>query len=417
MTAVPPTYEQIFEQTKTLAERHGPAVELMEIGKSDCEALPIPLLKITDPNIPLDQKQIMLVTGGTHGSEETGRATAMALAEWLMGPGQTHLSTQCFLICTCLNPDGARLNTYHNGNDVNIYTSCRLGDEKPMTGEAQAVLNVADEYLPNCCVDIHGLAGGAIGDSQYVTPGLFGNISAQIGFMVAYEMNQAATGAGFPQRDPHVPRMQRDPNEMKGMWWGRKLAWEMNTLSFTVEITEHMYPIEESVRSGMARITRLIEIGERVQWYQPYPGYPMDLIANNAVCCLMSHGTTPGQRRESRRELMRAIHEDGIHGVKRDPSDNARGKRRIARAHMVCRDQLRNFPNRFTVQMLLDRRAKLNEVRHLGKALEPGAEYGFETRQATEGFFVRINIGEQPQRGDNVFEVDYELPVEPHDPL
>lgn len=412
---IPPTYDEIHERTKRLAAAHPDIVEMLDIGKSDKEGLPLPFVKITDPAIPLDDKQIVLISGGTHGSEETGRAATMDLAEWLAGPGRTHLATQCFLICTCLNPDGARLNTYHNGNDVNIYTSCKVGIPGAQTAEARAMLAVAEQYAPNCCVDVHGLAGGGIGDSQYVTPGLQGNISTQVGFFVAYEMNQAATAAGFPQRDPYIPDNQKPKDA--DIPWHKKLAVETNALAFTVEITEHMYPIQESARSGFERIKRLIEIGERIQWYQPYPGYPTDILTNNAVAALMPHGTNAGERRRSRMELMRAIHEDGIWSVRRAAGDLARGHDRIARVSLDCRDALKSFPSCFTIQVLLDRRSCVKGVRCNGKELAPGAVHGFEQRLAGEGRFVRVNVAEPPQRGENVIEVSYTLPVIPHDPL
>jgi hypothetical protein len=412
---VSPSYDEIYERTKRLAAAHPDIVELVDIGVSEKGGLNLPFVRITDPTVPLDEKQVVLITGGTHGSEETGRATAMHLAEWLSGPGRTHLSTQCFLVCTCLNPDGAKLNTYHNGNDVNIYASCRLKAPGALTAEARAILAVAEQYAPNCCVDVHGLAGGAIGDSQYVTPGLAGNISTQVGYFVAYEMNRAASAAGFPQRDPYVPANQSDPEA--GIPWHKKQAFETNTLAFTIEITEHMYPIEESVRSGFARLKRLIEIGERVQWYQPYPGYPTDILANNAIAALMPHGANAGERRRSRIELMRAIHEDGIWGVKRAAGDLARGNDRNARITLTCRDALKSFPSRFTIQALLDRRSRVKEVRYNGRELSLSAVHGFEERVADEGRFIRANLAESPRPGDNVLDILYTLPVIPHDPL
>lgn len=412
---VSPTYEEILDRTTRLAAAHPDWIELLDIGKSDKEKLPLPFLKITDPSIPLDEKQVVLITGGTHGSEETGRATATAFAEWLADRGKSHLYRQCFLICTCLNPDGAKLNTYHNGNDVNIYQSCKIGEAKARTAEAQAILNVASEWLPNCCVDIHGLAGGAIGSSQYVTPGLHGNISTQIGFAVAYEMNEPATAAGFPQRDPYIPRNQSESDA--DIPWHKKLAWEMNALSFTIEISEHMYPPEEFVRDGFERLKRLVEIGERVQWYQPYPGYPMDVLTNNAVAALMPHGTNAGERRRSRKEIMKSIHEGNIHGVKRDPADHAKGFDRMAVVTMKCHDKKASFPSRFTIQLLLDRRSQVQGVMYNGKECTRDRIDGFEERLESEGRFIRVNVNEPPQFGDNVVKVLYKLPVKPHDPL
>lgn len=412
---VSPTFDEINKRTKKLAAANPKLVKVLTLGKSDKGKTNLPFVKITDPSVPEDEKQIVLITGGTHGSEETGRATVMAFAEWLVKGGQTHLSTQSFYICTCLNPDGAKLNTYHNGNDVNIYESCKVKVPGATTSEARAILEVAYKIIPNCCVDVHGLSGGGIGDSEYVTPGLTGNISAQVGIVTAYEMNQAASSAGFPQRDPYIPAYQSDPNH--GIPWVKKTASELGTLSFTIEITEHTYPLEESVRSGFERLKRLVEIGERVQWYQPYAGYPADIITNNSITALMPHGKNAGERRRSRKELMQAVLEDGIWGVKRTICDRARGLSRTAEVNMVCREELKSYPNRFTLQALLDRRSRVKGVEFNGKKLKPGQVHGFEERITTEGRFIRANIYEKPKKGDNILKIFYTMPVLPHDPV
>jgi hypothetical protein len=412
---IEPTYEQILERTRSLAERHPDTVQWLDAGASEKHGLPLPFVKVTHRDSDLEHKQIMLVTGGVHGSEECGRATAMAFAEWLARHGGAHLHSQCFLVCTCLNPDGTRVNRFETGAGKNIYTACTIGRKGSPAPEADAVLRVADEYMPECCVDIHGLGGGSVGDTIYVTPGLQGNLSTQIGFAVAYEMSRQAALAGYPQRDPYL---QKDYNDMTdGVSWVKKCAWEMNALGFTVEMSEHMYPLCESVWSGLCRLIQLVRIGERIQWYQPYPGYPVDVLTDNGVVALMPHGTTPGERRRSRREIMTAIHEGGIWNVDRDAADHAQAFERTATARFVCREELRTYPARFTIQLLLDRRADIQAVTFNDSELGPDAFHGFEVRRADEGQFVRANINECPVSGENAVRVRYRMPVVPHDPI
>lgn len=412
---ISPTYDQIMQRTQRLVSGHSDVVTQLDAGVSESGNLPLPFVEITDPSVSLDQKQIMLITGGVHGSEECGRAVAMAFCEWLVTHGRSHLSTQSFIVCPCLNPDGALQNLPKTGTDRNIYTSCRIGSPDTDTVEAAVVLGLVDKYLPECCVDIHGLGGGAVGDTIYVTPGLSGNLSTAIGFDVAYEMSREAAAMGFVQRDPY---MQPDYNKTEGgISWVKKTAVELNTLSFTVESSEHMLPINESASSGLCRMIRLVQIGERMQWYQPYPGYPVDILTDNGVVALMPHGNTPGERRQSRREIMTAIHEGGIWNVERDVADHATGFDRTATARMVCRKELKTVPSRFTIQMMLDRRASAQAVRFNGTELSPDPVHGFMERLDPEGRFVRIHVNHKPIPGENIAEICYRMPVEPHDPL
>ena len=47
-------------------------------------------------------------------------------------------------------------------------------------------------------------------------------------YAVAYEMNQAASAAGYPQRDPYIPSLKEDKS--KGIAWHEKMAFEINSL-------------------------------------------------------------------------------------------------------------------------------------------------------------------------------------------
>ena len=413
--AVSPTYAEIAERTRKLVSENKDVVEWIAAGTSEKDRTPLPFVKITDNTVPVDEKQVMIVTGGVHGCEECGRATVMAFAEWLVSSGRPHLSTQCFLICPCLNPDGTRINRSETGTGKNICFSFSPGTDENDVPEAAAVWTLVNEYYPECCVDVHGLAGGSFGDTIYVTPGLSGNLSTQIGFATAYEMSEQAASAGFCQRDPYL---QKEYNDLSsGLCWVKKAAWELNALSFTVETTEHLRPLSESVWSGLTRLIRLVEIGERQQWYQPYPGYPVDILTDSGVTALMPHGTTPGERRRSRKELMDAIHEDGIWHVDRDAADNAAGTDRRAGATLTCRKQLKSYPSRFTIQLMLDRRAKTETVMFNGETLTSDPVHGFEERITEQGRFVRVHINREPRPGDNRVEVLYQVPEAPHDPL
>ena len=84
MSKVPyPNYEDILRESHEMAASHPELATYSEIGKSE-EGRPLPLLTITDPAIPATQKSVFLLSGGTDGSEEVGRAVALGLARALL---------------------------------------------------------------------------------------------------------------------------------------------------------------------------------------------------------------------------------------------------------------------------------------------------------------------------------------------
>ena len=150
---IEPGYERIMERCRTLADS-SELVAFEEIGPSG-EGRSIPKLTIGDPSRDLP---LMMIAGGTHGSEEVGRSVAMSFAEWLAAGGSDNVGAMSFVVIPCVNPDGSIRNTYHNAADQNIYTSYGFRREST-TPEGRAVETVARELLPDCLVDCHGLAG------------------------------------------------------------------------------------------------------------------------------------------------------------------------------------------------------------------------------------------------------------------
>lgn len=393
-----PTYEDIMSACEELAREKSDWVTFDEIGKSE-QGRAVPLMKITDPAVPAGSKSVFLATGGTHGSEEAGRAITCALARWLLEPqNRTHLERQVFLIMPCVNPDGAILNTYHNAKDVNIYQAYPL-DAPPLCSEAKAVLELAEGWIPDCCVDCHGLAGGAMGDGEYIHPTVNRDWSLAVSGRVSREMDQAAERAGFPQRVPHY-RLEDDGSLVK---W---LARNHSALTFTVETTENYYPIEDTVRSGLARLTRLIEIGEETACFQPYPNYPCDVVSGNRMGALMPLGTDYTTRRKCRRDISRMIVEGVPHFGRRACDHDW-----TAVVAFPVEDAVRTLPAAIVLQATLDRRAEVVGVRWNGEALEPEAWCHWYDGT---GLVVRAEVNEPPRKGENKLEISYAVPFKRH---
>jgi len=438
---VSPTYDEIMERSRRLADGGGP-ITYEEIGPSEL-GRPIPKLTLGDAGRDLP---LLMVTGGTHGSEETGRAASMALAEWISGEGARqrpgaprsggepaaggehaapapgailsagedpkYLDRMTVVIIPCVNPDGAILNTYHNAKDVNVYTS--HGHGRPSeTAEGRAVEAVAEELIPDCYVDVHGLAGGGMGGSEYIHPRIASGMGLQIGFAVAAEMDAAAVAAGIPQRRPVIHGGFRDASGPLG----GKLASETNALAFTLEITEKYYPLADSVRSGLERLKVLVDVGTRTHYCQPYPGFPCDLLCGGPMFALMAYGSSYRQRRESRPLTMAAILESTMCNFGRSHSD-AGG---AAELTLSFDDGTKTVPEGVVMQAALDPRARVRSVSARwpdGPATELTEGDGYSVWLPDGGPVpvVRCSVARPPAVGENRIRIEYDAPFSPHDP-
>ena len=406
MPATRPTYDEVMAECQTLARQVPGYCKLEEMGRS-FENRPIPLLTLTDPSVPLAEKSVAFFTGGTHGAEEVGRAAALALARWLLtNDGAQHLRTQVVLICPCLSPDGAIRNSYHNAQDINIYTAFPL-DGEPTTPEAKAAYAVAQQWIPDCYADVHGLAGGAIGDSQYVAQGRNSGLFL-MSLAISHEMDAAAEALGYPQRFCHLI-LQRKGEQHQDSLFLRMLA-EDNALTYTVETTENYYPLDDSVRSALARLSTLIKAGDRMQWYQPYRGYPCDLIAGSPVGCLMTYGTDYQQRRINRRKTSRAILDGSIFSISRLAGDPDH----VATVRVQLNKVVADPPEGIVLQLRLDPRVQVKRVTFNGAALQPCRTDGFQVETGPNYLSVRAALRRPLQVGNNDLCVEYDAPYEAH---
>ncbi len=406
MPATRPTYDDVMTEAQALAAQVPGYCTFETIGQS-VEGRPIPLLTLTDLSVPLADKSVAFFTGGTHGAEEVGRAATLELARWLLGAeGAVHLRTQVVLICPCLSPDGALRNSYHNAENINIYTAFPLGRE-PLTPEARAAYDVAQQWIPDCYADVHGLAGGAMGDSQYVPRGRNDGLFL-MSLAISHEMDAAAEALGYPQRFCHIISMRPGEQHQDSLFL--RLLAEDNALTFTVETTENYYPLADSVRSALARLTALIRIGDRTQWYQPYRGYPCDWLAQSPIGGLMVYGADCQQRRINRRKLSRAIFDGSLLLVHRLPADEGH----VATVRVEVHKQIADPPEGFVLFTRLDPRARVKRVTFRGEELRPSRDDGFQIETGDRYLAVRTSLRRQLPPGNSDLQIEYDAPFRPH---
>ena len=261
-------------------------------------------------------------------------------------------------------------------------------------------------WIPDAYVDCHGLAGGGMGDSEYIHTGYGGDFGLANGIYVTREMNRAAELAGYPQRTPSIMALRGEGKDSIP----DKFVWEMHSFSLTLETTENYYPIEDSVRSAVARLSRLVEMGERVHCFQPYPNYPADVIAGSRMDALMAYGSDYDERRRNRALTTRMIKE-GVPQFHRKAAD----KGKVARVAMQVDDGVITFPDGIAVQLTIDRRARIRDARWNGRSLEYGkAGDGWTFRTDEGGIMVRAETAGPPRHGENLLEVAYDAPFKAH---
>ena len=398
---VSPTNNEIIQRTKLLAENNPNYVKYNEIGLS-VEGRSIIMLTLGDISRDLP---IFMATGGVHGDEECGREIAISLAEWIIDNRNTYLDSMSFIIIPCVNPDGSIRNSRYNSDGVDLCRSF-LPNKPAVPLEASVLENVLIDNLPDCYVDIHGLAGGSMGDYQFIYSNLKSNSSAQIGYEVSDKMDRAARQLGFPTSQTHLWGMYDDEFGTPCMKYG-KLT---NALCMVIETTENYYPMSDSVKSALVRLQVIIEYGLKQYMYQPYCGFPCDAITGGGTCMLMPYGNSFAERRKNRYAMMQGISQDYVSISRQggDPNHTATIKYSIG-------DKVTILPNGFVVQASFDRRVMINSVKYVSSN---GVNEILSVNNLLNGYsiwnvdniiLVRVNISAIPTIGDNIIVIDYDV--------
>ena len=396
-----PDYQDVMRESSAIADTAPSLVSYQEIGLSE-EGRAIPCLKITDPEFSDDNKSVFLLSGGTDGNEEVGRAVALGLAKELLEPkNKVHLERQVILIVPVTNPDGC-VGDFGDkiGNANGVRSSeVHLQGKPPATAEGRAMRTLVEKWIPDAHVDFHGLAGGSMGDYSFLYPTVNENWSRTILYEVNAEIAKVGVDAGWPLG---AARLWTEPRTNFPGW----LARNYSSLCMIVEGGENYYPIEDSVASGVVRLMRLIEIGEEKRGFQFTPNYPCDVINGTPMGALMSYGETCRERRESRRDMSQMILE-GVPQFGRRVCDHDW----IAKLYLPINESVKTFPVGMAFQATIDKRATIKRVLWHDHVLEDDL---WMQKMMPAGIIVRAEVPEAPAYGDNYLQIEYEVPFKRH---
>lgn len=158
-----------YEATLKFWQQKHPTILDVERAGLSLEGLGLYLLKITDPDIPTEDKQVCLITSLHGGPERSGTTTILHLIDWLLGDSDEAKETrrkQIVLIMPINHPlaffetdrslNASKIDPYTGGSPENWdleKLEYKAADKAP---EVKAVLDVVDRWQPEVHVDVHG---------------------------------------------------------------------------------------------------------------------------------------------------------------------------------------------------------------------------------------------------------------------
>ncbi|MBN1809270.1 MAG: hypothetical protein JW909_09405 [Planctomycetes bacterium] len=380
-----PGYEDVMESVEEV--RSHPLCDIRMLGKS-VQGRDIPLVTLTDPAVPDDDKQHALILAGMHGTEESGRSIALELISFLASGREEAAETlrrQVVAVVPCSNPDGAVLATYRNAEDVDIAHTFTF-DTAAGTPEGRAIEQFAVPFAPEIVVDIHGLAGGSMMDRVWFeqpwrfTPDRF------FLSVIGNAMSGAAEAAGFPQREVSPPLTWKE-EEIEGLRLGGKLAAECKSLGLGLEAIEHYYREPEWRAAGLVRLRRLLRFGNEDEFGLGEPGYPTSLVSGSRICGLKAHGIDASSRRRNRVELTRflatnwAIVDRGADGLDK-----------CARVLVESKGANGPNPRRFAVLLRVRKPCEIQTIQWENEALEENDEHGYRIWEDANSRLIQVNL-------------------------
>ncbi len=272
------------------------------------EGRPIYAVAVTDPRVKPKDKEHVLVVGGQHGNEESGRMVALALIRWLCTKAAKEtVRRQKIVVMPNVNPDGAEYDIH--GDLDGVHPNLDHEETGPKTPEGRALENVSKAFRPDVFVDLHACGGAGCGTDMvlYPWPKPYSE-DARLLALIAEDMCAAGEKAGVPQTTfPMTWSGWGGP----GMDGGSSTKWHYRNFKSIVILTEntehneHSYSVQLRTKSGLDKLKALLKWGNRRHPKLPYEGYPCMLACSMFDRGVVALGDDPESRRESRIAIWR----------------------------------------------------------------------------------------------------------------
>ncbi len=403
-----PDYNDVEKCIKDLEKKKNPFVEIRTIGQT-VQGRDIHCLLLTDPEIDEKEKQHVMIVAGQHGSEESGRASALELVDFLVAGKEESpeiLKSTVVAIIPCSNPDSSLTDQYHNADDVNVAHDYAL-DAPSTNKEGRALEDFAHEFVPDFFCDIHGRAGGGMKACIWLTPPQDFTPNRLFLTRMGMEIHKAAEKKGYPQTEFTVPENFKTI-EGNHATLGNKLSWELNTLCCGMETIEHYYNEPDWRASGLARLRAMLFYAYTDTFGLGIKGYPSILISGYRTHGLIAHGLNAAQRRTNRVEMTHFI-KTNFCSAERD----ADGLVGCCRVKIISETVNGKNPSRFSVLTRFKNPCTINKVKFDNEILSESNEHGYEIWEDEISTFVKTNLVKPFGGPERHLEINYDSPCLP----
>ena len=302
-----PTVEEMERGLGDWANRY-PDRMTVEVAARTPGGRDILLVEITDRSVPDDNKQVVLFTTPHAATEKNATTSLLRLLKWLTSddPEAARIrSHQVVALMPCNDPDG-----YAEDRRIRpVYDSWSWnGIEDPGNRPEAAVLQrVMERYRPEAMVSMHGFSYAE--QTMWESTGMAWATALGRSYIpeVPQRMNEAAEGEGFlitmgEQSDGKLLATGPIPGADEHFYLRLSSVTSpvfayhrFHTLSMTMETG-----FEES---AIARLRRLLQIGNDTWRGERYHGYPVNQVGCWGSMALSAWGRTATERRASRVEL------------------------------------------------------------------------------------------------------------------
>ncbi|OGF45371.1 MAG: hypothetical protein A2231_01320 [Candidatus Firestonebacteria bacterium RIFOXYA2_FULL_40_8] len=302
-----PTLKEIEKIISEFQKRYPKYIEA-EIICTSPNKIPVWMIKVTDKGVSSEDKSNVLIVGGHHGDEESGRAACIGALEWLVTEkaGEV-LKKQQVLIVPCVNVEGTMKNEHCNSNNVDLCRDYTMngGTSQP---EVKGILNIADRYKPDVTVDVHGLAGGAI--HEMVLPVQTREYCEDdwIHNMLARDMRNAAERKGYPMAGHSLSWSGWFDSDLKNPVHLNTYCYKKyHSIGILTEGNEATFDYGQMKESGSLRLIELLKAGNKKYPFEYYPGYPNRIISGSFFFGLIAYGKTAEERRNSTVDILKNL--------------------------------------------------------------------------------------------------------------
>ena len=300
-----PNSAEVEQHLRRAAQAHPDHVDLRVVEHTN-QGRPIFAVTLTDPAVPAEQKQHVLIVAGQHGNEESARAVAIALIDHLLKQSAADiLKNQSIVVMPNLNPDGAEQDLYATPDGVK--PNLDHGRDGPTTPEGRAFERVAEQCNPDVYVDMHARGHAGCSYDMVLYPQTKSYTEDDNLFhRLAADMARAGERAGLPHITHPLAWWVPPPDDAcSSTAYAYRRYKSIVMLTESTEDNDHAYPRELTLKVGLARLMALLDVGQRRDPRLYYPGYPNALVLGMPWTAVVAAGTTAAARRASRVAIWR----------------------------------------------------------------------------------------------------------------